>query len=322
MSMMENALYSVADHMTPKIDKDGVAYTLESRDYKNPQCVALESHPQDSRVKMTGDVNQTISSNMAHDAANGGLVMVIENHPNDSRCKFSSDGMVQTLSGRMGTGGNNTPMVIESINGEVSGTLDSSYFKGCGERQGIEREVVAIGNGQTNQDVADTAHTLNCMHDQEAIIENNLIVRRLTPTECAKLQGYPSDWMEIGEWVDSRGKKHKDADAPKYKAAGNSISLPFWYWLMKRISAYYPNQKPTMASLFDGLGGFPLCWQWINGEGTAIWASEIEEYPIAVTKKRFGENGDWAKFEKPAWFKSIDQEGSEKDAERIPDGNG
>lgn len=68
------------------------------------RCV-LESHPQDSRVKMTGDVNQTISSNMAHDAANGGLVMVIENHPNDSRCKFSSDGMVQTLSGRMGTGG-------------------------------------------------------------------------------------------------------------------------------------------------------------------------------------------------------------------------
>lgn len=279
--------------MTPKIDKDGVAYTLESRDYKNPQCVALESHPQDSRLKMTGDVNQTISGNMAHDAANGGLVMVIENHPNDSRCKFSSDGMVQTLSGRMGTGGNNTPMVIESINGEVSGTLDSSYFKGCGERQGIEREVVAIGNGQTNQEVSDMAHTLNCMHDQEAIIENNLIVRRLTPTECAKLQGYPSDWMEIGEWVDSRGKKHKDADAPKYKAAGNSIALPFWQWLADRIRPYL-GENPTMASLFDGIGGFPLVF--IRSGIIPVWASEIEEFPIAVTKRHFGENGDIHKY--------------------------
>ena len=44
----------------------------------------------------------------------------------------------------------------------------------------------------------------------------------------------------------------------------------------------------TMGSLFDGIGGFPLCWENVHGAGTAIWASEIEEFPIAVTKKRFG----------------------------------
>ena len=43
----------------------------------------------------------------------------------------------------------------------------------------------------------------------------------------------------------------------------------------------------TLGSLFDGIGGFPLCWERCNGEGTAIWASEIEEFPIAVTTFHF-----------------------------------
>ena len=43
-----------------------------------------------------------------------------------------------------------------------------------------------------------------------------------------------------------------------------------------------------MASLFDGIGGFPLIWERINGKGLCLWASEIEEFPMAVTKIRFG----------------------------------
>lgn len=79
---------------------------------------------------------------------------------------------------------------------------------------------------------------------------------------------------------------NKDADSPRYKALGNSIALPFWFWLLRRISAQY-ERPATLGSLFDGIGGFPLCWERCNGMGTAIWASEIEEFPIAVTKKRF-----------------------------------
>jgi DNA (cytosine-5)-methyltransferase 1 len=44
-----------------------------------------------------------------------------------------------------------------------------------------------------------------------------------------------------------------------------------------------------MASLFDGIGGFPLICQELNGPGKCLWASESEEFPIAVTKRRFGE---------------------------------
>lgn len=113
-------------------------------------------------------------------------------------------------------------------------------------------------------------------------------VRRLTPTECERLQGFPDGWTDIGEWMDSKGKKHKEADSPRYKALGNSIAIPFWFWLLRRISAQY-ERPATLGSLFDGIGGFPLCWERCNGKGTAIWASEIEEFPIAVTKARFPE---------------------------------
>ena len=114
------------------------------------------------------------------------------------------------------------------------------------------------------------------------------IVRRLTPVECERLQGFPDDYTNIGDWTDSKGKKRKYADSPRYKALGNSIALPQWFWLVQKVRPYL-KEKPTLGSLFDGLGGFPLVWQRAYGEGTALWASEIEEFPIAVTKRRFGE---------------------------------
>ena len=113
------------------------------------------------------------------------------------------------------------------------------------------------------------------------------IVRRLTPLECERLQGFPDGWTDIGEWVDSKGKKHKDADSPRYKALGNSIAIPPWKWVLKRLCSCY-ERDATMASLFDGIGGFPYIWEQLNGKGSCLWASEIEEFPMAVTKLRFG----------------------------------
>lgn len=120
-------------------------------------------------------------------------------------------------------------------------------------------------------------------------VRTGMIVRRLTPMECERLQGYPDGWTDIGEWRDSKGKLRKPSDSPRYKALGNSIALPFWDFLAKRISAQYL-RPVTMGSLFDGIGGFPLVFERHNGNGTARWASEIEEFPIAVTKLRFGED--------------------------------
>ena len=151
--------------------------------------------------------------------------------------------------------------------------------------------VAAVGclNGTENNNVNGTLQaksTGGIGVNFQNVCRTGSIVRRLTPLECERLQGFPDGWTDIGEWVDSKGKTHKDADSPRYKALGNSIALPFWCWLARRISAQY--ERPvTMASLFDGIGGFPLAFE--RSGGKAVWASEIEEFPIAVTKKRFPE---------------------------------
>lgn len=152
-------------------------------------------------------------------------------------------------------------------------SVDCRNFREGGETNGT---LQAKSNGGTSYNLQNTVRT-------------GMIVRRLTPMECERLQGFPDGWTDIGEWRDSKGKMRKPSDSPRYKALGNSIALPFWDFLAKRISAQYL-RPVTMGSLFDGIGGFPLVFERHNGKGTARWASEIEEFPIAVTKLRFGED--------------------------------
>lgn len=95
-------------------------------------------------------------------------------------------------------------------------------------------------------------------------------------------------WVDIGDWVDEKGKLHKESDSAKYKALGNSIAQPYWFYLLRRISAQY-ERPATMGSLFSGIGGFDLAWTRCNGTGTVLWSSEIESFPIAVMKKHFGD---------------------------------
>ena len=196
------------------------------------------------------------------------------------------------------------------INGDKAGTLDSSYHNLCSMRSGVEREVVIEcrdvlcvdqGGGKSGANVTENiTPTLTCTHGGEPVIclqgnqvdrhcvaysKPHYIVRRLTPLECERLQGFADGWTDIGEYTDSKGKKKKTSDSARYKALGNSIALPPWKWVIKRLCSHY-ERDATLASLFDGIGGFPCLWEQINGKGSAIWASEIEDFPMAVTKKR------------------------------------
>lgn len=115
----------------------------------------------------------------------------------------------------------------------------------------------------------------------------NANVRRLTELECERLQGFEDNWTDLGEWTDSGGKVHKEStSSARYKALGNSICTPFWKWLARRICAQY-ERDVTIGSLFDGIGGFPYVFEKCGA--IAVWASEIEEFPIAVSKKHFPE---------------------------------
>ena len=78
------------------------------------------------------------------------------------------------------------------------------------------------------------------------------------------------------------------SDTAKYKALGNSIALPYWTYLMKRISAQY-ERPATLGSLFDGIGGFCLAFVRCNGTDSVKWVSEVEDFCIAVTRKHFGD---------------------------------
>lgn len=197
----------------------------------------------------------------------------------------------------------------------ASGFTNRGYFTGNiaetlrSDPHGAYPHVYGIGNGQAHEAMTmaqEVSQTLNTMHDKQAILYQpkkancayredtetypvqNMMVRRLTPLECERLQGYPDGWTDIGEWIDSKGKKHKAADSPRYKALGNSIALPFWFWLLRRISAQY-ERPATLGSLFDGISGFCLSWARCNGAKNCRWSSEIEEFPMAVTRKHFGD---------------------------------
>lgn len=81
----------------------------------------------------------------------------------------------------------------------------------------------------------DRSLTLATGNDQvlfEPVHENflRLAVRRLTPVECERLQGFPDNWTDI-PW---RGKEHSP-DGPRYKALGNSMAVPVVRWIGERI---------------------------------------------------------------------------------------
>ncbi len=144
-----------------------------------------------------------------------------------------------------------------------------------------------------NVDDKGTAYTLEARDykDPQTLVydeqQQRYIVRRLTPLECERLQGFPDGWTDIGEWTDSRGKVRKCTDSARYKALGNSISLPNWFYVLQKLSIACGSDL-TMASLFDGISGFPLIWETLNGKDSCLWSSEIEDFCVAVAKVRFG----------------------------------
>lgn len=201
--------------------------------------------------------------------------------------------VVPSLQARMGTGGNQVPLTyqMQGFGDYREGKVASS----CKQRDYKDStDLVCAVDCRNFTENGNVNGTLQAKESGGSSLNLNNVcrlsgtVRRLTPLECTRLQGFPDGWVDIGEWTDEKGRVHKEADAPKYKALGNSIALPFWKWLLRRISEYLP-EGATLGSLFDGIGGFPLCWAEIHGAEKCRWASEIEQFPIAVVKRHFGD---------------------------------
>lgn len=236
------------------------------------------------------ETSRTLDLNGGNPACNqGGIAVVQQAFDMTHACDVIREcgEIAPSLQARMGTGGNQVPLTYQ-----MQGFGDyrqADVSSACKQRDYKDSTDLVVGldgecNSYTEQYGTLRAHTSG---GAEEMVMSRCVVRRLTPLECERLQGFPDGWTDIGDYTDSTGKKRKTSDSARYKALGNSIALPFWRWMFGRMAAYLP-EGATLGSLFDGIGGFPLCWEDVHGIGTAIWASEIEEFPIAVTKKRFG----------------------------------
>ncbi len=168
---------------------------------------------------------------------------VYENHPNDSRVKEMGE-TSSTVTSRWGTGGGNTPIVSETKwlspnDSETVGSLLARDYKGMGNQDledgrglVVSDPPVAVDmynmsiNEQTSQTLSSSASDIN--HTGGTI--QNARVRRLTPVECERLQGFPDNFTNI-----PYRKKEESPDGPRYKALGNSMAVPVMAWIGQRI---------------------------------------------------------------------------------------
>jgi DNA (cytosine-5)-methyltransferase 1 len=136
-------------------------------------------------------------------------------------------------------------VVQHQMPGSVAPTIGASgppYSRTGNER--VEAEALAVTTSSPlhfdtyNQTTSDISFTLSCSASDAnhtgTVFVPNMAVRRLTPVECERLQGFPDNWSRIS-W---KGKPEEDCpDGPRYKACGNSMAVPVMRWIGERIAA-------------------------------------------------------------------------------------
>jgi DNA (cytosine-5)-methyltransferase 1 len=172
-------------------------------------------------------------------------------HPADSRIEGPMD-VANTVSARYGTGGGNVPIIGQPAFGipgnwigrkpENGGNAvqpmdDISPSLTVADRHGVAQPIAfkirggKEGGGKGYLGSDETSFTLSTLQDQT--LAHGMAVRRLTPIECERLQGFPDDYTLIS-W---RGKSPDQCpDGPRYKALGNSMAVPVMNWIGRRIA--------------------------------------------------------------------------------------
>ncbi|GBR73983.1 DNA methyltransferase [Candidatus Termititenax aidoneus] len=144
-----------------------------------------------SSSRVGGHSWNNLAGPLRANAGDNQLAIAIENHPADSRMRMSNK--VQTLTSQMGTGGNNVPMTLKT------------YSIGSYNSEGMKSD-----NPKMSRDYKDPQN----------------LVRRLTPMECGRLQGFPDGWCD--------GVPH--SDMAEYKMWGNSLAIPCALFVIRRVA--------------------------------------------------------------------------------------
>ena len=230
-----------------------VSGTLRAQEHGH-QPVVIDVHGQDSRYKLAGDTAQTVTSAFGEGGGNTPLVIapeqrkepeLYENHGIDARYKGPYK-VAPTMSARMGTGGNNVPLVEQEPvfciagnaidrqpqnggNGlgyqpDIAYTLTATDHHAVFSRQRVDifkdGTVVSTQSARQHKDatdlVLDTDSHIGENRNGCFVPRCGQLIRRLTPLECERLQGFPDGWTDIP----------CASDSARYKALGNSVAIP------------------------------------------------------------------------------------------------
>jgi DNA (cytosine-5)-methyltransferase 1 len=225
-----------------------------STQYVNENKVVVEPYVKSRRAQsatddetwVSGEVNPTLNSfDVGDTRATTAIIeepVLFENSYRDG-ARIADDGVTQTLTGKMGTGGGNTPMIAYGIQGTMIGRQDHNGPGGTGvsKEDGpmftlTKTDTHAVMqydgyNQRLYQD--DVALTVRIGRDSSDFIaqptEPTMAVRRLTPLECERLMGWPDDHTRY------KADGTEQADTHRYKQCGNGVASPVAEWIGKQL---------------------------------------------------------------------------------------
>ena len=169
--------------------------------------------------------------------------LVYENHGVDARIRESSE-ISPTVTARFGTGGGNTPLVQEDsdvycIVGNIIDRQPENGGNGCGYQQDLAYTLTALDRHAVyarqrvdefkNDNIASMQSARQAKDATDLVAEPERqyaqFIRRLTPLECERLQGFPDDWTNIPG----------ASDSARYRALGNSVAIPCVEFIMRSL---------------------------------------------------------------------------------------
>jgi len=217
----------------------GVAPTLNAMDNNGEAFATVLILAVDGYNQTVSNINQTLR--VGSDLDKMGMVLIIDGtRVNDVR--VYEDGIVPTVISRYGTGGGNVPMVFPiddarelekhqngtgiGAEGAPAYTLDRQQAPAVviAEEPLAMRDREGKPGGGKGPLVSKTAFTLSTSNFH-TISPNASMVRRLTPMECERLQGFPDNWTD------------GQADSSRYKQMGNAVAVPVVEWIISRMVA-------------------------------------------------------------------------------------
>jgi DNA (cytosine-5)-methyltransferase 1 len=230
---------------TASTDSPTTVGSLLARDYKDVssdgavQGKLVLFNPTQIALSSGKDVTNCLPASLYHhgtvvnqDVDSGHLVLFDPHRSDGARIQGDT---VNTLTSMMGTGGNNVPMVAYPMHGAMIGRNDEAGPKGSGFLGENEASYTLTASSQARHGVV-IAPTLSASNNPsrspqsseitaqvDAMVRETGIVRRLTPLECERLQGFPDNWTE------------GQADGHRYKQLGNAVAVPVVSWIIERL---------------------------------------------------------------------------------------